>query len=183
MDIAEVAQWYRNIIPAEIQLNAPVGNPQGFHIATAQLAEETLAATLNFNAVDTGLVAGDKSVRSELFALARAEMPTVASVVLAAADTFAQNIGTLTAQPGTMLTDLAQRASLPETISVRHGLCISPFVWQGQVPQYTEKHQLTALLQVVMLTQEEYEYATAYGVVELQKEMGKAQIDLNNWSR
>lgn len=112
------------------------------------------ACTLNFATIDTGLVTSEGvSVRCEL--LTRTSDPAAARVLNEVARILAQ--GVFEAQPGTVIAGVAAAAELDfARYSVRHALLISPDMWGGPVPQLQEEGKLTLVLQVVMLTEEEY---------------------------
>ncbi|WP_051866663.1 suppressor of fused domain protein [Corynebacterium atypicum] len=104
--------------------------------------------------------------------------------------------GGLSAQPGTLLTGLAVRAGLSLDLTVRHGLLASPTVWQGKVPRVTEepgevggaqaapdRGRVTVVLQVLMLTSEEYALARVRGVDQLMEFWEDHEVDPGDWAR
>ncbi|WBT08999.1 hypothetical protein PAB09_01225 [Corynebacterium sp. SCR221107] len=183
MNATEIAAWIDQLVPGELVIHTPVDNDDALDMGTVNLGAEVLATTLEFSAVDTGLSFEGKDVRSELFTVARVSAETALLAVSGAAELFRRMEGTLPAQPGTLVPGIGDFVSLPSDITVRHGLCVVPYVWEGQVPQLDEQDRLTVLLQILMLTQEEYEYAVTYGIEVLQEELMKAEVDINDWSR
>ncbi|AKE40379.1 Suppressor of fused protein (SUFU) [Corynebacterium kutscheri] len=181
MRFEETALWLDNLVPAAMVIHEPIGGT-GFKVASFNLGAETFAATVEFNHIDTGLEAQGKDVRSELISVAKCEAPIIVGALNAAASIFAEE-PRQHAMPGALVAGIIERAGLAEQVSVRHGLFVAPFMWGKQVPQFDEPKQLTVLLHMLMLTQDEYDYATTYGVAELQKEMLAGSIDLNNWAR
>lgn len=183
VNATEIAAWIDQLVPGELVIHTPVDNDDALDMGTVNLGAEVLATTLEFSAVDTGLSFEGKDVRSELFTVARVSAETALLAVSGAAELFRRMEGTLPAQPGTLVPGIGDFVSLPSDITVRHGLCVVPYVWEGQVPQLDEQDRLTVLLQILMLTQEEYEYAVTYGIEALQEELMKAEVDINDWSR
>lgn len=183
MQFEEAHLWIAGLVPGELQAFDPVGEGPGFRLGVANLGAETFVSTLDFNRVDTGLVSEGLSVRSEIFTVARASEPTMMRAINAAGLLLFDAQGTIPAQPGTLLPDIAAAAELPSDLSVAHGLLVVPFVWGAAVPRYTEASQLTVLLQLLMLTPEEFDYARTYGIEALQQELVRAEVDLNDWSR
>ena len=68
-------------------------------------------------------------------------------------------------------------------IEVRHGLLVAPYVWSDGVPRMREDDRITTMLQLVMLTDDEYEYATTYGVDELQEAMVNEGVNILDLGR
>lgn len=183
MNATEIAAWMDNLVPGELTIHEPVGNEHAVEMATVNLGNEVLATTLEFSEVDTGLVSEGISVRSELFTVAHTSAETALIAVSGAAEIFRRMEGRLPAQPGTLVPGIGDFVELPSDITVRHGLCVVPYVWGDQVPQLKEPDRLTVLLQLLMLTQDEFDYAVTYGIGALQGELMKAEVDLNDWTR
>ncbi|AIU31793.1 hypothetical protein VH13_01060 [Corynebacterium ulcerans] len=189
MILEETAVWIDGIIPGEMTIHLPeTSYGEAFHIGTVDLGDQqVLATTLDFNGVDTGLTLGDGSdqvdVRSEIFTVG--QFPTEVGVqVLRRLAVFLDNVGgSIPAQPGQLVPALGSMTDALDRCTVKHGLFVAPYVWGGQVPQYSEPSQLTALLQLIMLTQNEFDYATTYGIHELQQALGNEGVDLSDWTR
>ncbi|GAB3698445.1 suppressor of fused domain protein [Corynebacterium nasicanis] len=172
MNRADTVHWIGQLIPGELDVAEDS--------ATADLGDgQTVAVTLGFADVDTGLVSVDEGldVRSELVVVARAEAETLRGVLRAAVEKLTKAGGILPAQPGTMLPGLV------ETGSVEHALFVPPYLWGGETPRVTEEERLTVLLQLVMLTDAEYAFAVEEGPGALQQALGEAGIDLLDWHR
>lgn len=147
---------------------------------------QVLVSTTGFADVDTGLAHAESevAVRCEIMAAARASRAEVAAAVIAAAEYLTRAGGAVPAQPGVMLPRLAEGTALEETdCTVSHGLLISPYLWEGQVPQVAEEGRLTLVCQLLMLTDAEYAYAVDEGVEAFQQAVAQRDIDLLDWSR
>ncbi|WKD58536.1 hypothetical protein [Corynebacterium caspium] len=160
-----IYQWLDGVVPGGFS-NRVNGS---FAIATGSTPTgQALACTLDFHQVDTGLVNaadGETSIRCELLTLTEGGPTAIAEavrIVSAAANILQRSQGAFEAQPGTLLAGLAAEAELDFAATpLRHGLLISPTLWGGPVPQYTEAEakRQTLVLQVVLLTAAEYETA------------------------
>ena len=192
MNWEETAYWVDGLLPGTPSIEVR----SGFHIgitttaaqdndaATAAAspasgqqspAGDTIAVTLDFSNIDTGLEHEGRDVRCELLAVAhqadiRSHLVTVASRLR---DTAPHE----PAQPGTLLPH-----ALPAT-STPHVLLVVPWVWNGPVPQLDEPERLTLMLQVLPLTQAEYDYAITYGVPALQESITQQGIDILDLAR
>ena len=128
-------------------------------------------------------------MRSEIFCVASAEPEVVERAVVAAASFLAESntiqTGIVPAQPGQLLPAVGVFGGLAEMpgIEVRHGLLVAPYVWSDGVPRMREDDRITTMLQLVMLTDDEYEYATTYGVDELQEAMVKEGVNILDLGR
>lgn len=182
MDLHTTVAWLDGIFPSSLAVHEPTSG-EGFTMGVVPLGSELLATTLNFADVDTGLQAEGMDVRSEIFTVARTTDHTAMNAVHAAAESLRVAEGALPAQPGTLVPALAERAGFPSDVTVAHGLLVSPYVWGGEVPRFTEDNRLTVLLQLVMITEEEFNYAVTYGVEELQLQVIDQGIDIHDWGR
>lgn len=187
MNLKETAFWLDSVFPCSLKFQ----QISGFHIATAELgAGESLACSVDFGHVDTGLVLvdADVPVRCEIFCVSRAEPATVAALVTSAVtmlvDTNTRS-ATIPAQPGTLLpgmTAYGPRHIMGE-LSVKHGLLIAPFVWEQGVPQVREEDRMTTLCQLIPLTNDEFLHGHTYGVPALQETLIEENVDLMNLHR
>lgn len=202
MNLQETMYWLGGLFPAELQL----ARHEGFHVAVAQLGSEFLCATADFGRVDQQLVtdgepytgtAEQLDVRTELFAVASNRYPMLEQAVVATATALAD--AHVAAEPGLLVRDIGDWPGL----TVKHALLIPPYVWTAGVPQMVEKAgevnadlltnedflatrnlgRLTLLLQIVLLTDEEADYASTYGVGELQEQLVKQGADLLDLAR
>lgn len=185
MNLDETAAWINQLFPAEMNLREAQddeGNP-GFHYACFNLGRDFAASTLDFADIDTGLESEGVDVRCEIFTINRASETTTLKVLDATANQLARAEGAFPAQPGTLLPGIGSEANLPSDITVKHGVFVVPYVWGEKVPQLKEPDRWTLMLQLVMLTQEEFEHAVTYGVGQLQQDLAAEGIDLLDWSR
>lgn len=195
MNLQETAYWLDGLFPGDLKFS----RINGLHIASIDLSSEdtteALACTADFGRVDTGLVSSEEAfedrgvekqveVRSEIFCVASAEPEVVERAVVAAASFLAESntiqTGIVPAQPGQLLPAVGVFGGLAEMpgIEVRHGLLVAPYVWSDGVPRMREDDRITTMLQLVMLTDDEYEYATTYGVDELQEAMVNEGVNI-----
>ncbi|CAB0982534.1 hypothetical protein FRC0493_00235 [Corynebacterium diphtheriae] len=183
MNFDETAVWLDGVFPGELTIHSAPA--ESFRVGTVDLGDDMLATTLDFARVDTGLEAGGRDVRSEIFTVAHAGVGTEKFVeLLRALGTLLYDAsGSLPAQPGQLVPAVGIEPFDDTDITVRHGLFVVPYVWGGEVPQCDEPDRLTVMLQLVMLTQEEFDYAVTYGIPELQSEIARSGIDLLDWSR
>lgn len=196
MNLDESAYWVDSLFPAEMDFH----RVDDFHVGCADLGEgQQLACTADFGRVDTGLVTeGDEApmdVRSELFTIGRVTERQAAGVVGAAAGFLRDGRGTVPAQPGEVIPSLNILANLGDEFTVHHGLLSVPYVWGPDVPQLTEQAgdvrgedaggngRLTVMLQLIMLTDAEREFAATHGIGELQQKLADSGADLLDWRR
>lgn len=169
-------------MPVQLELR----QVEGARVGTAVLDDaQAVASTVDFSGVDTGLVMQDdpaREVRCELLACARASEAEVAAVALAAARQLEEANGVVPAQPGILLPGLAHRAGLTG-YEVTHGLLIPPRLWGGQTPHVNEDSRMTLMLEVAMLTEEEYQIGVQSGVDTLIRRLRRRGVDLDDWAR
>lgn len=174
----EVAAWLNSVAPIELSLI------DGLPVATSTLEGEPLAMTVGFSAVDTGLALeedGGTSVRCEIVGRAGVDKQLLGRVVLEAAH-LVQALG-VPAQPGVLLEGLADRVELPEGITVRHGWLREPELFAQGTPLVREPGQLTLLLELVLLTDEEYAIAAEQGVEACSRRLRRRGTDTGDWRR
>lgn len=196
MNLDEGAYWINSLFPAELDFHR-VGE---FHVGCADLGDgQQLACSADFGRIDTGLLttADDSGmeVRSELFTIGRVEEVQAARIVGAAASFLRDAEGRTPARPGETIPNLNLLSDLAEGYTVRHGLLTVPYVWGPEVPQLTEaagqvhgegagqRGRLTVMLQLIMLTDAERDYAVTYGIGELQQQLAESGADLLDWRR
>lgn len=177
MNFDETAHWIQGLFPGEMQ----VGSLGPCRIAAFHSSPEHIACTLNAADVDTGTRAEEQDVRSEIFTVTTQD--EVAPVLVAGAyQMLIDAAGRIPARPGELLPGLATLC-LRHELTAKHGLLAVPFAWGGDVPQFTEPHRLTLMLQLLMLTDEEYVYLKTYGLQSLQEELVRAEVDIRDLMR
>ena len=87
------------------------------------------------------------------------------------------------AQPGVLLEGLLDRIELPEGVTVRHGLLREPELFAQGTPLYREPGQLTLLLELVCLTDEEFAIASEQSVESCLRRLRRRGTDLGDWCR
>ncbi|AWB83181.1 hypothetical protein [Corynebacterium liangguodongii] len=169
----ELASWLASIFPTmrltlidarEVALDTYDGQP--------------VAVTAGFSGVDTGLVMSDDvdtEVRCEIVCRADAEPLAVGSAVVAA--TRALEALGAPAQPGVLLEDL-----LPQQ-AVRHGLLREPELFSRGTPLYNEPGRMTLLLELVMLTDDEFGIARERGYPALETRLRRRGVWVGDWGR
>lgn len=150
--------------------------------------DRRFAATFDFGGVDTGLVMteeNDTEVRCELLVIAHESEVMLSAAVTEAADMLDKAAGTVPAQPGVLLPDLGTRAGLTADgdLLMEHGLLIAPTLWGGQTPHVREDGRMTLILQLALLTDEEYSIGVDQGVDKLLRRLHRRGEDLADWRR
>ncbi|WP_254048677.1 MULTISPECIES: hypothetical protein [Corynebacterium] len=174
----QAAEWLGSLLPPEPMLiDAP---PAPF----PALAAEGIAATCGFSEVDTGL-----ALESETGTDVRCEMVVHAGVdkqllgaALGAAATMLLELG-VPAQPGVLLEHLLDRVDLPEGVSVRHGWLREPRLFEQGTPLVREPGRLTLLLELVLLTDDEFAIASEQGGAVLERRMRRRGAAMADWHR
>lgn len=164
----ELAAWLASVFPG-MGLSLVHGTP----VATAQLDGASVAVTLGLSTLDTGLrLDADPDVRvgCELVARGRAGGEEVAETVIAAANELAA-LG-VPARPGVLL-----------EFGGRRGLLREPELFAQGTPLYREPGQLTLLLELVLLTADEYEIASSQGVDVLATRLRRRGVEVADWAR
>lgn len=204
MNTEETAHWVDTLVPG-----APEFHQVGaFKVAGYRIGDESIACSVDFGRVDTGLVtaAGLETVevRSELLCLARADVSVPGRAVGAAATmlldaalayrTDPGGVQPMHAQPGQVLPGVAIMANLPqEGYTVRHGILADPRIWGPEIPFVREEAgevhaqapdeagelaRLTLPLQLILLTDAEFAVAVAEGGDILFQQMAEGEVDL-----
>lgn len=139
---------------------------------------------MGFSTVDTGLtLETDPSVRVRCEVVGEADVDKQLlgrAVVEAAAMVQALSVP---AQPGVLLENLLDRIELPEGVTVRHGWLREPELFEQGTPMYTEPGQLTLLLELVCLTDEEFAIASEQGVETCSRRLRRRGTDTKDWCR
>ncbi|SDS62476.1 suppressor of fused domain protein [Corynebacterium timonense] len=152
--------------------------------ASATLAGRPAAMTVGFSGVDTGLTLDSDpstAVRCELVCAA-AQPPFVQSRAVAAAARELVDKG-LAAQPGVLLEGLIDDLAVAGEPTVRHGFLREPQLFERGTPTYTEPGQLTLLLELVALTEEERQIAAAQGAAVLERRLRRRGVRVGDWYR
>ncbi|MCF4005696.1 suppressor of fused domain protein [Corynebacterium uropygiale] len=192
MDLDGTTYWISTLFPGELEtLTLPAPGFGDLHLSAGEVAEgQLLACTRGFAECDTGLHGTEGEldgipIRSELFtihATSRSTEPACQALRAAVSQIASANAelrGCLPAQPGMLL---PEPLDVPGC-TVSRGLLVVPWVWGPQVPHLAEKHRQTMMLQLLMLTEEEAQYAHTYGVGALQEEMVNTGINVMEWTR
>lgn len=149
----------------------------GFPIALA--LDNSAAVTAGFSEIDTGLrmeADGATDVRCEIVCGAGAS----SSVAMALAGTWNTLLNAqIPAQPGVLLPDLVHDPQL----SVHHGWLREPQLFERGTPMCTEPGRLTLLLELVLLTDEEYSIAADQGIDVLERRLRRRRDDIGDWCR
>ena len=184
MDIHETAAWIDGLFDGEMSLHE-AKREEGYPtiLATFETEEQiSLCSTIGFNEVDTGLESGGLDVRCEFFTITEASQSDAMHVVDATVQTLVQANGTLHAQPDTIIPGIGL-AVLPEHLTVCHGLFVAPEVWGPSVPQFIEDDRWTLMLELLLITEDEFNYAVTYGARDLLDELEKTGVNLLDWQR
>ena len=184
MDIHETAAWIDGLFDGEMSLHeAKREERYPTILATFETEEQiSLCSTMGFNEVDTGLESGGLDVRCEFFTITEASQSDAMHVVDATVQTLVQANGTLHAQPDTIIPGIGL-AVLPEHLTVCHGLFVAPEVWGPSVPQFIEEDRWTLMLELLLITEDEFNYAVTYGARDLLDELEKTGVNLLDWQR
>ena len=151
VNTAETAHWINRLLPGQPEFHQ-VG---AFKVAGYTLDDESIACSVDFGRVNTGLVteAGSETVdvRSEILSLARADVSVPGRAVGAAATMLLDaslsfksatdsSVTPMHAQPGQILPCVGIMANLPqEGFSVVHGILADPRIWGPEIPYVREE--------------------------------------------
>lgn len=181
MSALEAQVWYQEIMPVPLT-QRQVGERL---VASGTLDDgPSLAATVGFSDVDTGLRLVENpsvAVLSEILTVANVPENQAAGAVLGAAEMLREAGGEIQAQPGVFLPGLGEKAHLPGAMA--HGMLAVPRLWGGQAPHLRFDDRMILMLQLFMLTDDEYEIATQDGLGKLFRRMQRRGADLENWGR
>ena len=155
-----------------------VASVAGFPVGLATVIPA--AVSVGFSDVDSGLVAGDTDVRCEIICAAAGASAGVQQRAMAVAGTWNTLVGQgIPAQPGTLLPGLVDDPAL----TVHHGLLREPQIFDRGTPMVTEPGRMTLLLELVLLTDEEYGIAAEQGLDVLERRLRRRRMDLGDWGR
>lgn len=190
MEIEHISHWVEGLLPG----SADFHQVKNFTLADFSVGEESIACTVDFSRVDTGVVTHDSGVetevRCEILALARASVSVPNRAVEVAANMLfdaSTNTPPMPAQPGQLLPAIGIMAGFPqEGLTVHHGFLAEPRIWGPQVPFLKEDSphpQLIMPLQLIPLTDEEFLIAHSQGTAALVHYFSENQVDILDWKR
>lgn len=177
----ELQSWLGQIIgPFEIQEYG------GYPIATATTIP--ICVSFGFSEVDTGVImerpaykdpgSPDTDVRCELVCAAEGPSPERRAMAVAGAWNSLAALGA-PAQPGVLLADLVDDPEL----NVHHGLLRDPQIFERGTPHFKEPGRMTLLLELVLLTDDEFEIVTEQGFEVFERRVRRRQAELGDWNR
>lgn len=172
MNLTEAAVWIDGLFPGESSI-VKVGD---FHVASFFDGDQHVAATLDFQQVETGLESDGSDIRVELFAVANdgqglKELVTATASMLRDTD--------IVPQPGSVVPGAGALAG----IKARHSLLVVPFTWGGDVPHFKDAGVMTLMLQILPLTDAELEYLQVYGLQDLQAALVEQKVNIFDVNR
>ena len=165
----------------------------GMAIGVAPVIPATVS--VGFSGIDSGLVVDDPEtdgtgaapvteVRCEIICAADGATPQQRVMAVAGAWNTLVTAG-IPGQPGTALPGLVNDPAP----TVHHGLLREPQIFDRGTPLVNEPAtknapaRMTLLLELVLLTDDEYEIASEQGIDVLERRMHRRQTSLGNWSR
>lgn len=173
-----IPAWLNSITPIELVLIDATPT------ALAELDGTPVAYTVGFSEMDTGLTIqadGATAVRCEIVVHGDVDKQLLGRTVTEAAN-MVLALG-VPAQPGVLLEGLLDRVELPEGITVRHGWLREPELFDQGTPLYREPGQLTALLELVALTDDEFAIASEQGPEVCSRRLRRRGTDVRDWRR
>lgn len=166
-------------------------NVNGMTIGAATVIPS--AVTVGFSEIDSGLVvdepgaaagAGPTEVRCEI--ICAAEGASLEQRVMAVAGAWNTLVTAgIPGQPGTALPGLVNDPAL----TVHHGLLREPEIFDRGTPLVNEPAtddspaRMTLLLELVLLTDDEYEIAAEQGIDVLERRLRRRQTSIGDWGR
>ncbi len=165
-------------------------NVNGMTIGAATVIPS--AVTVGFSEIDSGLVVdgsgtdgtGVTEVRCEIICAADGATPQQRVMAVAGAWNTLVTAG-IPGQPGTALPGLVNDPAL----TVHHGLLREPEIFDRGTPLVNEPAtddspaRMTLLLELVLLTDDEYEIAAEQGIDVLERRLRRRQTSLGDWGR
>ena len=157
------------------------------------------AVSVGFSQIDSGLVVDDPAagtpdagdgpttvteVRCEIICAAEGATPQQRVMAVAGAWNTLVNAG-IPGQPGTALPGLVDDPAL----SVHHGLLREPQIFDRGTPLVIEPPtddapaRMALLLELVLLTDDEYEIASEQGIDVLERRLHRRQTNIEDWAR
>ena len=185
MTPAETHAWLTDVLGPMDLLNV-----NGMTIGVAPVLPA--AVTVGFSEIDSGLVVDDSDadsaglteVRCEIICAADGATPQQRVMAVAGAWNTLVNAG-IPGQPGTALPGLVNDPAL----TVHHGLLREPEIFDRGTPLVNEPAtdntpaRMTLLLELVLLTDDEYELAEEQGLEVLERRLRRRQTSLGDWAR
>lgn len=185
MTPAETHAWLTDVLGPMDLLNV-----NGMTIGVAPVLPA--AVTVGFSEIDSGLVVdapdadstGLTEVRCEIICAADGATPQQRVMAVAGAWNTLVNAG-IPGQPGTALPGLVNDPAL----TVHHGLLLEPEIFDRGTPLVNEPAtdntpaRMTLLLELVLLTDDEYELAEEQGLEVLERRLRRRQTSLGDWAR
>lgn len=171
----ELAAWLASVFPG-MQLSLIDARAA----ATAELDGANVAVTAGFSGTDLGLVLADDDatqVVCEVMAVGDVDKQVLAQAVVDATREL-ERLG-VPGQPGVLLEGLL--ADAPGT--VRHGLLREPEVFAQGTPLVREPGRITLLLELIVLTDEEFGIASEQGYPVLERRLRRRGVDVKDWRR
>lgn len=154
------------------------------------------AVSVGFSGIDSGLVVDDHEadgtrvapvteVRCEIICAAGGATPQQRVMAVAGAWNTLVNAG-IPGQPGTALPGLVN----DPVLTVHHGLLREPQIFDCGTPLVNEPAtddgapaRMTLLLELVLLTDDEYEIASEQGIKVLERRLYRRQTRIGDWGR
>ena len=185
MTPAETHAWLTDVLGPMDLLNV-----NGMTVGVAPVLPA--AVTVGFSEIDSGLVVDDPDadstglteVRCEIICAADGATPQQRVMAVAGAWNTLVNAG-IPGQPGTALPGLVNDPAL----TVHHGLLREPEIFDRGTPLVNEPAtdntpaRMTLLLELVLLTDDEYELAEEQGLEVLERRLRRRQTSLGDWDR
>lgn len=185
MTPAETHAWLTDVLGPMDLLNV-----NGMTVGVAPVLPA--AVSVGFSEIDSGLVvddpdadsAGLTEVRCEIICAADGATPQQRVMAVAGAWNTLVNAG-IPGQPGTALPGLVNDPAL----TVHHGLLREPEIFDRGTPLVNEPAaddapaRMTLLLELVLLTDDEYELAEEQGLEVLERRLRRRQTSLGDWAR
>ena len=185
MTPAETHAWLTDVLGPMDLLNV-----NGMTVGVAPVLPA--AVTVGFSEIDSGLVVDDPDadstglteVRCEIICAADGATPQQRVMAVAGAWNTLVNAG-IPGQPGTALPGLVNDPAL----TVHHGLLREPQIFDRGTPLVNEPAddgapaRMTLLLELVLLTDDEYEIASEQGIDVLERRLHRRQTSIGDWSR
>ena len=120
-------------------------------------------------------------VRCELVVRGGVEKQLLGAALGAAATMLLELV--LPAQPGVGLENVLDRVELPQGVSVRHGYLREPRLFDQGTPLVRESERVTLLLELALLTDDEFAIATGQGEAVLERRMRRRGAAMADWHR
>jgi len=182
---AETHAWLTDVLGPMDLLNV-----NGMTVGVAPVLPA--AVTVGFSEIDSGLVVDDPDadstglteVRCEIICAADGATPQQRVMAVAGAWNTLVNAG-IPGQPGTALPGLVNDPAL----TVHHGLLREPEIFDRGTPLVNEPAtddapaRMTLLLELVLLTDDEYELAEEQSLEVLERRLRRRQTSLGDWAR